>query len=139
MRAYPTIQHEWFDRVWNRNEEAAIDELLDTNIIGHGLQDGDGNEIRGIDSFKMFYHEFRAAFPDIHIEITHTVSENDMVCANCVVTGTHIGPGFIVPPTRNKIHFTGMCLIRVRDGKIVESWNSFDFLKLMQQIGAVVM
>jgi len=28
-----------------------------------------------------------------------------------------------------------MTMVRVRDGKIVEAWNTFDFLSFYQQIG----
>jgi predicted ester cyclase len=30
-----------------------------------------------------------------------------------------------------------MSIIHVRDGKIVEAWNNWDILSLMQQIGAM--
>lgn len=31
----------------------------------------------------------------------------------------------------------GGLIVRARDGKLVEGWNSFDFLSMYQQIGAV--
>jgi len=33
------------------------------------------------------------------------------------------------------MEFWGMCIARVRNGQIVEGWNSFDFLALYQQLG----
>ena len=37
-------------------------------------------------------------------------------------------------PTGKATEFWGMCIIRVRDGQIVEGWNNFDFLSLYQQL-----
>ena len=39
--------------------------------------------------------------------------------------------------TGKPVAFEGMLMFRVRDGKVVEAWNSFDFLKLFQQMGVV--
>lgn len=134
---YPTIQHQWFDQVWNQGQESAIDELLCPDVIGHGLVDAEGNEIVGIEGFRAFFHGFRQAFPDIHVEVTDTISEGDKVVANCRVTATHSGDGFLMPATGKPVEFTGVCIVRVSDGKIAESWNSFDFLTLMQQLEAI--
>jgi len=132
---WKTIQHRWFEEVWNQGKAETIDELLTSDVIGHGLVNAEGNEVRGIEEFKVFYVNFRGAFPDIHVEVEDTVSEGDKVVARCTVTATHLGPGFIGEPTNRSVKFSGMCMTRVKDGKIAESWNNFDFLALMQQLG----
>ena len=33
--------------------------------------------------------------------------------------------------------FTGMVLVHVREGRILEAWNNFDFLTLYEQLGMV--
>lgn len=38
-------------------------------------------------------------------------------------------------PTNKKVEFTGMCIVRVSDGKIREAWNNFDFMTMYQQLG----
>lgn len=139
MPSYPTIQHEWFERVWNQGEEGAIDELCDPEVIGHGLYDDEGNEVRGVAAFKVFYHRFKTAFPDIRVDVIETVQQGDLQCANCVVRATHTGPGFFVDPTGTQVEFTGLCLVRLRNGKILESWNQFDFLSVMMSIGALTL
>jgi predicted ester cyclase len=30
-----------------------------------------------------------------------------------------------------------MAITRIRDGKIVEAWNNFDFMKMYKQLGAI--
>ena len=66
-----------------------------------------------------------------------TVSEDDLVVAYCKVTATHKGEAFGMQATGKSIAFEGMLMFRVWDGKVVEAWNSFDFLKMFQQMGVV--
>lgn len=56
--------------------------------------------------------------------------------AVCHVTGRHDGDG-IGKATARPVDFWGTTVARVKDGKIVEGWNAFDFLTMYQQIGWV--
>lgn len=129
-----TILERWFEEVWNKGRESAIDEMAAPNVVGHGLLDADGNEVHNVAGFKVFYEQFRSAFPDIHVKVEKTVSEGDMIAARCLVTATHSGHGIGKAPTNKPVKFTGMCMVRVKDGKIAESWNNFDFLAMQQQL-----
>jgi predicted ester cyclase len=133
---YESIQHRWFDQVWNLGNENAIDELLDPDVVGHGLTDENGEEIRGIESFRAFYRQFRGAFPDIHIDVEHVIADGDFMVAHCRCTATHSGEGFVCPPTGKQVDFRGSCTIRIKDDRIAESWN-FDFLTVMLQLGII--
>jgi len=132
-----TIQHRWFTEVWNKGREAAIDEMMSPDAIGHGLVDESGNEIRGAEAFKSFYRSFRGAFPDIRVIVEDTVSEGDKIVARCTVRATHTGEGIGLAPTNKPVEITGLCLVRVEGGRIAESWNEFDFMTLYRQIGAL--
>jgi predicted ester cyclase len=127
--------HRWFDEVWNQGRESSIDELLADGAVFHGLTGPDGNHVTGAAAFRPFHQQFRGAFPDIHIAIEDVLVDGDKILARCRVTGTHTGPGVLPAVTNKQVDFTGMCLARVRDGKIVEGWNNFDFLALFQQLG----
>src|SRR3954466_11321235 len=106
--------HRWFEEVWNNKNEAAIDEMLAPDVIGHGLQDPDGSDkIVGLEAFKRLHRQFVAAYPDIHIEVRDTVIEGDKIGARCRVTGTHTGSGLGLTPTNAAVDFTGMLVIRV--------------------------
>jgi len=124
----------WFEELWNQGKEETIDRLLARDALAHGLASADGLPLKGPEAFRPFYRRFRGAFPDIHVDIVRTVTEGDMVSAHCHVTGTHHGHDLGVSATGNKVDFWGMCIARIRDGQIIEAWNSFDFLSLYQQI-----
>jgi predicted ester cyclase len=120
-----TLLHRWFDEVWHKGNENAIDELLDENGIIHGL-DIDSN-LTGPAAFKPFYRSFRESFPSINIELDHLIEVNDFETAYCKVTGKNI--------KGQEVNFTGIVVCKFRDGKIIEAWNAFDFLKMFQQTG----
>lgn len=134
MPNYSTIAHEWFEEVWNNGSADAIDRLFAADGIAHGLVDAYGNELRGPDGFKPFFEQFRAAFPDLYIEILDTVVEGDKIAARCVVRGTHQGVLLGMAATNQPVEFTGMTILRVQDGKIVEAWNNFDFQTMTAQM-----
>jgi steroid delta-isomerase-like uncharacterized protein len=125
----------WFEHVWNRGDETAIDRLMSPSAKFHGLPSSDGEPIVGPAAFKPFFQSFRQAFPDIKVRVLRTVCEGDMVACHCGVTGTHSGPGLGVEPTGSPIHIDGMAIAVIRDGQIQEGWNCFDFMSLYQQVG----
>jgi predicted ester cyclase len=42
-----------------------------------------------------------------------------------------------IAPTGNQIRVDGITISRIQDGKVVEDWELFNALGLMQQLGAV--
>ena len=132
-----TILHRWFEEVWNKGRAELIDEMIAPECIAHGLEDPSGKPVRGPEDFRKFLTGFRSAFPDIHITVKETVSENDLTVAYCNIKATHKGSAFGIAATHQPVEFEGTLMFRVRDGKAVEAWNSFDFFKMFQQMGVV--
>ena len=81
---------------------------------------------------------FRAAFPDVRLEIEALVAEDDVVVARWTMSGTHTGVWGDVAATGRKVRFTGVNFFRIADGKIAEMWNVRDDLGLREQLGAAV-
>jgi predicted ester cyclase len=129
-----TFMERWFEEVWTKGREEAIDEMMDPHTKGHGLKAPDGKEIDGMAAFKSFHKIFRSAFADIRVRVEDTVTEGDTTVARCLVTGTHTGEGLDRPSTGKPVSFTGMTMARIKDGKIVESWNNFDFATMYKQL-----
>jgi len=127
----------WFEEVWNHGRAEAIDELAAPDIIAHGLVDSRGRHVAGREMFHTFWREFRSTFPDIRIEIEDALSDGDKELVRCTVYATHRGDGIGVAATQKPVKFSGMVLARIRDGQLAEVWDSWDFLSLYQQLGAV--
>jgi predicted ester cyclase len=128
--------HRWFDEVWNAQRESAVDEMFAEDGIGHGLG---AEPIRGPAEFKTFHRAFISAYPDLKVIVEDTVVEGDKIATRCRVTGSHTGHGIGVAPTNQPVEFTGMVIVRVKDGKIVEAWNEFNFMEMYKQVGALTL
>jgi steroid delta-isomerase-like uncharacterized protein len=120
----------WFEEVWNRQRREAIAEMLSPDAVLHEGAD----QLRGPEGFYPFYDRIRATFPDLYLTIEQTVAEDDLVCVRWSCTMTHTGDGLGMPPTGKKCSVTGMSILRVVGGKLVEGWQNWDMLGLLQQI-----
>jgi hypothetical protein len=124
----------WFDEVWNKGDESAIDRMMHPRAPIHGLG---ATPIEGPAQFKPFFRLFQRALGELHIEVTQSILQGDMCAAHCRITARHIGPDLGGPATGLQVEFCGMTIVRAKNGQIVEGWNCYDFLGLYQQIGWV--
>jgi len=131
-----SLVRRWFEEVWNQGREAVIDELLAPNGIALGLGESD-KPVRGPAEFKIFFHNLRTSFPDMHIAIEDTVAEDDKVAVRVKIEGTHLGDGLGVPASGRRMCVAGIIIIRIANGKIVEGLNSWDQLGMLRQIGTL--
>jgi len=125
----------WFEEVWNNGRVEAIDEMFAENGIAHGLSDDPENPIRGPQQFRPFHTLFREAFPNMMIVVEDVMAEGDRVAARCSVRARHEGNFMGRAATQAPVEFTGITIVRIYDGKIVEAWNNFDFMQLHKQVG----
>jgi serine phosphatase RsbU (regulator of sigma subunit) len=78
--------------------------------------------------------EFRSAFPDLHLIIEEQLAEGDKVVSRGTIRGTHQGEFRSMAPTGEEMEIPGMAVFRFsEEGKVVESWDSYDQLSLMRQ------
>ena len=129
------LMRRWFEEVWNNGSVNAIDELMGEDCLAHGLEDEEGNPIRGPRGFKPFHARFRGAFPEITVIVEDILAEGDKVAARISVRGKHTGDHLGFAASQASVDFAGMVIVRIKDSKIVEAWNNIDFLSMNQQIG----
>ena len=114
----------------------ALDELISANAVDHDTQNP-YTDIGGPEGSKRTISMYRTAFPDLRLTVEDQIAEGDKVVTRWTATGTQEGdlPG--LPASGNKTTVTGIGIDRFEDGKIVEAWNNWDTLGMMQQLGAV--
>ncbi|TQC45233.1 ester cyclase [Rhodococcus sp. WS4] len=74
---------------------------------------------------------------DGHWNIEEMFSAGDRVVVRWTGTGTHVGEMNGIPPTGNTIRVDAISIHRLADGKIAETWQVWDTLGFLQQLGAV--
>ena len=111
---------------------AVADEIIDPAFFDHtnppGMQ-------HGIQGHKAIVTLFRASFPDLQWQIDDMLADGDKVVVRTTMRGTQLGEFFGLPPTGKHVVVSGMHLLRLANGKIVEHWGNNDDLGLMQQLG----
>jgi steroid delta-isomerase-like uncharacterized protein len=127
----------WFEEVWNKGRAEAIEEMFAEDGIAHGLADESGAPLRGAAGFREFHKKFRGAFPDVVVRVDEVIAEGDLVAARCRVRASHAGDDLGFAATNRPMEITGMTMARIKDGKIVEAWNNFDFMSMFRQLGAL--
>src|SRR5215217_6667506 len=89
------------------------------------------------EAVKQEAADFRQGFPDVVSTIEDLIAEGDKVVAHWRSRATHQGNYMGIPPTGNRIEFTGISVYRIEEGKIAQEWTVEDQFGLMQQIGAI--
>jgi steroid delta-isomerase-like uncharacterized protein len=72
-----------------------------------------------------------------HWQIEELFSTGDRVVVRWTGSGTHVGEVNGIPPTNKAIRVDAIAIHRVDGGKIAETWEVWDTLGFLQQIGAV--
>jgi steroid delta-isomerase-like uncharacterized protein len=135
--ANKVLVYRWYEEVWNKKRENAIDEMLSPDVVLYGLTDSPTEALIGPEAFRVYWRQMIGIFPDLQAAVESTIAEDDRVAARCSLRATHSGEGMGVKPTGKKIHVTGVRICTFRDGKVTEAWNSFDFLLVYRQLGLI--
>ena len=110
------------------------DEIYAPDYVGHNPLDPE--DVRGPEGAKEQARMYRSAFPDVRLIIEEQVAEGDKVVTRWIAYGTHQGEMMGIAPTGNQVRVEGITISHIQEGKIVQEWELFDTLGLMQQLGA---
>jgi serine phosphatase RsbU (regulator of sigma subunit) len=121
----------YVEEVVNQGNLELADEIFD-RYLAH-QPDGSVLE-RGPEDVKRFLGEFHAAFPDLDAIIEDQIAEGDRVMTRYRWRGTHGGEFRGIAPTGGEQEINGIGIFRFSpEGKVVESWDSYDQFSLMRQ------
>lgn len=128
MSSNAELVKRWFREVWCEPENSALmDELMSEDVRLYGIN-ASGPLTR--DDFKQVRKHFLAKYPDLRIEVTHIMESGDLVAFHAQVSGTHVD-------SSRPVRFAGTAIVEFRDGKIVESHETWDFASMLVQSGAL--
>jgi steroid delta-isomerase-like uncharacterized protein len=130
-----SLMERWYREVWRERKNETIYELLAPNAVLIG-QTGPQEKIHGPKEFAAFADRIRDAFPDTDLVVQDAFGVDDKVVVRWSATMTHKGDSLGVRATGKRVEITGMSIARIVDGKIVEGWDNWDRLAMLEQIGA---
>jgi predicted ester cyclase len=129
------VVRRWFEEVWNQRRLATIDELLAPDAVAHDLG-GPGSSVCGPAEFRRAAEILHRAFGELHLIVHDIFGVGDRVAVRLTARMKNTGPLGNLPPTGNIVTTAIMCMIHLRNGKIVEGWNFWDVTAALRAANA---
>jgi steroid delta-isomerase-like uncharacterized protein len=119
----------------NAGDIDGFGELLAEDFVEHEEMPGLEPSREGV---KQLFHMYRAAFPDLRMDVQDVLVSGDKAVARVRATGTHKGEFMGMPATGRSVDVQLIDITRFGDdGRAREHWGVFDALALLQQLGAI--
>jgi steroid delta-isomerase-like uncharacterized protein len=129
------LMQRWFREVWNEGRIQTVYDLLAPDAVAKGQRGGE-SEIRGPEEFAKFVQEIRAAFREVKVQVEDILGAGDEVVVRWSAIMSHTGDAFGVAATGKQVRTQGITIARFKDGRIIEGWDNWDQLGVLEQIGA---
>jgi len=126
------VAEEWMERVWQRHDLDAIDELHASDFIDHSAADRETNNA----AYRTGIAELYVAFPDFYARTDDLVPDptSGKIAIRWSATGTHSAAFFGIPATGKQIKFAGIEILRIENGRIAERWGEWDGISILKQL-----
>jgi predicted ester cyclase len=111
-----------YEQGWGAGNAEVIDEIFAPRHVVHWNEIKPTDQVRTTAEVKAVVREYRAAFPDLRVEVNQLVAEGSKVAVQVTFIGTHTGIYEGFNPTGELSRFTDMQILHFADGKIVESY-----------------
>jgi steroid delta-isomerase-like uncharacterized protein len=130
LEANKAVARKLFEVALNQDNWDVYNEIHSKDFVAHA-----GKRSATLAEDLQSAQGWRQAFPDGKYTIDQIIAEGDMVMVRWTGRGTNTGEGNGLPATGKPIEVTGITVLHIVGGKIVEEWNENDMLGLMRQLG----
>jgi predicted ester cyclase len=111
------------DEIYNQDRYDVADEIISPRYLSHNTGI---DQLVGAEGVKRAARQQRATFPDMMTTIDDLIAEGDKVVVRARDRMTHVNTFLGYPPTGRTFEMSWMQIVRVEDGKLVESWWEMD-------------
>ena len=125
------IVQDFYDRVWNRLDKAAIPELIHPDFTFRGSL---GPTMAGHEAFSAYVDAVTEALADYRCTILDLVTEGERAFARMRFEGIHRGPFLGFAPTGQRVDWAGAALFALKGDKIADLWVLGDLQGLREQL-----
>jgi predicted ester cyclase len=129
-----TVVRELFAAL-NDRDFARLDELA-PDVIEHNAVVVDA-PTQGPGAFRAAMEQAFAAFSELRLDVEDMIAEDDRVMVRLRVVATNTGDYRRGGPTGKGFTSEAYYVLRIADGKVVETWGLGDRLAVLQQLGIV--
>jgi predicted ester cyclase len=129
------IVRRWFEEVWNQRRLETIEELLAPDAVAHDLG-GSGASTTGPREFRIAAEQLLTAFGKAHFTVEDIFGVDDRVAVRLTARLKNTGPLGVLPPTGAEVSVPVMCIVHIRDGKLIEGWNAWDVVTALRAANA---
>jgi steroid delta-isomerase-like uncharacterized protein len=120
-------------KIFNKGDLALIAEVFAPEAVVRNS--AFSAEIIGHEAIKNFVESTRVSFPDLNIAVDDSIIQGDKMASLWTLTGTNTGPIGTLPPTGKKVHYTGISVAYVKNGKVVKQIAVNNMLETLTQLG----
>jgi predicted ester cyclase len=107
-----------------------LDNLLDDKFT----YTGDGFVFTK-DEYIGFMQDMKSAFSNLKMEFPHILVDGDMASIRFISTAVNTGKFMGAPANNKNLEINGIFIRKVKDGKVMQEWQTTDLLGVMKQIG----
>lgn len=126
-----TIVLQLIEGFFNTGDPSLADKVLADDYTDHSPSHPD---LSGRENVKQSVAEWRTAFPDTVSVAQDVIAEGDKVAARWTTQATHQAEFMGFAPTGNHINVTWFGIFRLSEGKILESWDTFNVMEMADQL-----
>ena len=132
VEANKALVRRFVEQVLGRGDFAALAELAAPDCVDHAAAAPGRPGLAAIAGVVVVW---RAAFPDLAVEVEDLLADGERVAVRSTVRGTHRGDFFGLAPTGRPLAVTALAHYRLAGGRIVERWAVVDTLEVLRQLG----
>jgi steroid delta-isomerase-like uncharacterized protein len=125
-----------FVEAFNAHDEDRIRELNAENAVFEGPGDV---RLEGREATTAYAMSWLSAFGDARTDVHNEIVAGEWVVQEFVFSGTHTGPlqtpAGEIPATNRHLRGRGVQIVRVEDGKVVDTRLYFDQVDVLTQLG----
>jgi steroid delta-isomerase-like uncharacterized protein len=122
-------------RSWELANQGNLDALEEVYAAEAVIHEPD-RDLQSLQEAKQYVGIYFNAFPDLRLTVEDEMAEGDKVVTRWTGRGTHQGEiEEFGPATGRQIEIEGITIHRIEEGKIVEEWERYDNLSILQQLG----
>ncbi len=119
--------------ILNEGNLGLVDKFCSSSFVGHHINLT--KDIVGLEALKTHITLLRTNYLDSIIRFDDLFIKNNRIASRWTFTGTLSGPTEVAPPNNKKVEISGITILKVEKGIILEEWSVWNEASVLTQLG----